>query len=479
MKAHTPHLMLKHSTVFMLSIFILVLCWSPLRAGAQTVTATINGTVTDPSGKVVANAEVTAIDLDRGTVWPTKTNGAGFYNLTYLPIGHYEVRVSSPGFRTAVETPIELQLNQVSAVNIKLVVGQNTETVQVTSEAPLLQSESTEVGTIIDARTNADLPLTTRNYMQLTLLAPGSVTSNPAGFTSGQTTGQNERPDINGNRFTANDYLLDGMDNNQMTDNFIGYAPQTDAIQEFNLISQNAPADFGNYMGGVISASIKSGTNSFHGSAFEFFRNDALNANQWQNKLQTPFNPRQAETWNQFGATVGGPIWKNKLFFFADYEGERFDFPNTSSNFSVFTAKERTGDFTELLAQGINIINPLTGLPFSTPNVIPTGMLSAAALKIVGSADYPTPDNGNLINNAVNVSNTFVNMDQGDGRLDWAINDKDHFFARYSQNQTVNPNNNSDMLAYNTYNNATAWNTVGGYTRTIESKSGQRRPPRS
>lgn len=470
MKTNFTRTMWKLAATTVLCVLALVLCWSTTRAGAQAVTATINGTITDPSGKVVTNVSVVATDLDRGTVWPAKTNNVGFYNLTYLPVGRYEVRVTAPGFRTAVQSPIELQLNQVQQVNIQLAVGQNTETVEVSNEAPLLQTESTEVSTIIDSRTNADLPLTTRNYMQLTLLAPGSVTSNPAGFTTGQTTGQNERPDINGNRFTANDYILDGMDNNQMTDNFIGYAPQTDAIQEFNLISQNAPADFGNYMGGVISASIKSGTNSFHGSAFEFFRNDSLNANQWQNKLVAPFIPRQAETWNQFGATVGGPIWKNKLFFFADYEGERFDFPSTKSSFSELTAKERTGDFSELLAlpTPVVIINPLTGLPFSG-NVIPTNMLSAAALKIANSSDYPPLINSGLTNNAINTTNTFVHMDQGDGRLDWAINDKNHFFVRYSQNQTLNPDNNSDQLAYNTYNNASAWNTVGGYTRTLNS----------
>jgi len=453
-----------HSGVRVLFFFILAVCCSGLSARAQEVTATINGTVTDPAGRVVVNAEVKAKDLDRGTVWPAHTNSAGAYTLTRLPVGRYEVRVTAPGFRTAVQTPIELQLNQVAVVNMQLVVGQASETVEVTSEAPLLQTETTEVSTVIDARTNVDLPLASRNYMQLTLLAPGSVTPNPSGFANGQTTGQNERPDINGNRFTANDYVLDGMDNNQMTDNFVAYAPQPDAIQEFNLISQNAPADFGNYMGGVISATIKGGTNSLHGSVFEFFRNNVLNANQWQNKLRAPFSPRQAMRWNQFGAAVGGPILRNKLFFFADYEGERYDFPSTTNQFSVLTAKERTGDFSELLAAGIVIKNPVTGTPF-VGNVIPNGMLSQAALKIAGSSYYPTPINGGLSLNANDITNSQVNVNQGDGRLDWAINDKNHAFARYSESQTVNPVNHSYTLAYNTHSAASVWNTVGGYTR--------------
>jgi Carboxypeptidase regulatory-like domain/TonB dependent receptor len=469
MKADSRLLTLKHS-ILLLSILFVAICLWPVRGFAQEVTATINGTITDPTGGVLANVEVTATDLDRGTVWPARTNQQGFYNLTRLPVGRYSVHVSAPGFRTAEEPSIELQLNQTAVVNVQLVVGQKTETVEVTSEAPLLQTESTEVGTVIDERANVDLPLATRNYLQLTLLTPGAVTPNPAGsgsFTSGQTTGQNERPMINGNRFTVNDYVLDGMDNNQASDNFVAYTPQPDAIQEFNLIAQNAPADFGNYMGGIISVSTKSGTNSFHGSAFEFFRNDVLNANQWSNKLQTPFIPRPKLRWNEFGAAIGGPIIKNKLFFFADYQGERFDTPTSGSFFTVFTAKERTGDFSELLAQGVVIKDPTTGLPYPG-NVITSG-LSQAALNILSSPAYPAPINLNLTSNAVDYSRTYVNVDQGDGRLDWAINDKNHVFGRFSKSNVVNPNTNSYQLAYNSFSNAGATNTVADYTSALTS----------
>ena len=361
---NTAHLRLvkRHSGVRGLIVFILAVCCSGSSAFAQDVTATITGIVTDPTGRIVANADIKAQDLDRGTIWPTHTNGSGLYTITQLPVGRYEVRVVSPGFRTAVESPIELQLNQVASVNIKLVLGAANETVQVTSEAPLLQTDTTDVGTVIDARTNVSLPLASRNYLQLTLLTPGAVTVQPTGFQSGQNAGQVARPEINGNRFDANSYLLDGMDNNDAGSNYVAYSPQPDAIQEFRVLTQNAPADFGNYMGGVISATIKEGTNSFHGTAFEFFRNDVLNANQWMNKL-VPGNviPRQKLRWNEFGGTIGGPILKNKLFFFADYQGERFDFPRTTSTISVFTAKERTGDVSELVAAGKTIVDPQTG----------------------------------------------------------------------------------------------------------------------
>jgi hypothetical protein len=362
------HFSFKFSVFLTMGILMLAFCSGAHRASAQAVTATINGTVTDPADRAIANADVKVTDLDRGTIWAAKTNGTGFYSLNQLPIGRYEVRVTSSGFEAAVQSPIELQLNQVAAVNIHLAVGSENQTVQVTTEAPLLQSDTTDVGTTIDAATNVALPLASRNYLQLTLLTPGAVTVQPSGFESGQNAGQVTRPEINGNRFDADSFLLDGMDNNDAGSNYVAYSPQPDAIEEFRIITQNAPADFGNYMGGVISASIKSGTNSFHGTAFEFFRNDKLNANQWANKL-VPGNvtPRQKMRWNEFGGAAGGPIVKDKLFFFADYQGERFDFPSTTSLISVFTAKERTGDVSELVAAGKNIVDPTTGLPFPKP----------------------------------------------------------------------------------------------------------------
>ncbi len=469
MRAEAIRSMFKHSAVLSLALFVLALCWSPLRGGAQEVTATINGTITDPSGRVVPNAQVTATDLDRGTVWPVRTDAAGFYSLTSLPVGRYEVRVTAPGFRVAADSPIELQLNQVAEVNVALVLGAATETVQVTNAAPLLQTETTDVGTVIDARTNVSLPLASRNYLQLTLLTPGAVTVQPSGFESGQNAGQVARPEINGNRFDANSYLLDGMDNNDAGSNYVVYSPQPDAIQEFRVITQNAPAEFGSYMGGIISASIKSGTNSFHGTAFEFFRNDVLNANQWMNKLVPgSVTPRQKLRWNEFGGTLGGPILKDKLFFFADYQGERFDFPSTSSLITVFTAKERTGDVSELVAAGKKIVDPKTGLPFPG-NQIPGGELSKAAQAILSSSLYPTPINSSLQSNAIKTTATKNDDDQGDGRFDYAASEKDHFMGRFSYSHFTNPTINSFAYDYNPFNVVNSWNFVTGYTRTISS----------
>ncbi len=464
MKADALRVTGKRSTLLLLSIFVFLICGLPHPAGAQEVTATINGTVTDPAGAIVPNAEVVAKDIDRGTTRSAKTNELGYYHLERLPVGNYEVRVSAQGFRTAVQSPVQLQLNQVAAINVQLMVGQGSETVNVTSEAPLLQTQTAEVGTVIDGYTNVTLPLASRNYLQLTLVVPGVVTPSPSGFTTGKNAGETSRPEINGNRFTANDYLLDGMDNNQMSDNFVGISPQPDAIQEFNLITQNAPADFGNYMGGIISATIKSGTNKYHGSAFEFFRNDVLNANEWMNGLTG--QPKAKLRWNQFGGSIGGPIIKNKLFFFADFQGARFDVPASDSTFSVFTAKERQGDVSELVANGKTIIDPLTGEPFPN-NIIPTARLSPSAMSIINSTYYPSPINGNLTDNAVNTKRSAINTNQGDAKIDWTPDDKNHFMGRYSILDLTNPTTNSFDLRYNPYNLTWAWNFVVGYTRSF------------
>ena len=468
MKSDILHSSCRRLAIIVIGLFLLACPWS-MRATAQEVTAAINGIVTDPSGKVVSGAGIIATDIDRGTAWPAKTNSEGFYNLRSLPVGRYSVSVTASGFRTAVDSEVLLQLNQVSVVNVQLTVGANSETINVTTDAPFLQTETTDVGSVIDARTNVSLPLASRNYLQLTLTTPGAVTPQPAGFQNGQNAGQVARPEINGNRFTANSYLLDGMDNNDAGSNYVVYSPQPDAIQEVRVITQNAPADFGSYMGGIISASIKEGTNKFHGTVFEFFRNDKLNANEWYRKLVPgAIAPRQKLRWNEYGGAIGGPILKDKLFFFADYQAERFDFPSSTSLITVFTARERTGDVSELVAAGKNIINPATGLPFPN-NQIPAGLLSKAAQAILNSNLYPTPINASLQSNALNTTATKNNADQGDGRLDWAATEKDHWMGRFSYSKFDNPALNSVAYKYNTSNIVTSWNFVTGYTRVLTS----------
>jgi len=463
------------------SLFVLfsLLALAGLRQNAwsQEVTAGIVGTVTDPTGAPINGATVTATDTERGTVWTATTNESGTYSISRIPVGTYKVEVTAQGFQKLIRPPFALVLNQTARVDAPMKVGQVSETVEVTGSAPVLKTDTTEVDTIIDARTNDNLPLATRNPVQLTLLAPGSLTVDAASFNQGSNTAENGgRPYINGNREQANNFLLDGMDNNQVSENKLGLTPSPDAIQEFNLITQNASAEFGNFQGGIVNTTIKSGTNSFHGDAFEFFRNDIFNANTWRNGntvgTATGVLPKPTLRWNMFGGTFGGPIIKNKLFFFADYQGGRLDYPPSTSTVEVLTPAEAAGNFGALLklATPVQLYNPCaagTGItggtacqlvaPGSNPfpgNVIPSNMLNPAFTKLVTSSDYPTnvtPD-ATGFGNAPNAFGQQFNSDQGDVKVDYDITAKDRMFARYSQGYQHDPNTNSVGLL-GTYTN--------------------------
>jgi hypothetical protein len=444
----------------------------PALSPAQQVTAAITGRVTDASGATVPGANVVATDKDRGTEWPTSTNAEGVYNLPRLPIGSYRLKVEHAGFQISQVQNIVLDMNQVARIDVALQVGNVTQTVDVTSSAPLLQTQSTEVGQVIDEKTNQELPLATRNYVQLTLLAPGSINPNPAGFKSGMTTDSSSRPNVNGNREQSNNFMLDGLDNNQISDNLVGYAPAVDAIQEFNEITLTAPAEFGNYMGGIVSATTRSGTNQFHGSAYEFFRNDKLNANSWTNNFEGAARP--STRWNNFGGTGGGPIKKDKLFFFADYQGSRLDTPTSISTTTVYTTAERTGDFSALLTQAkpVQLYNPFSldssGNRIAFPNnIIPATLFNPAAAKILSSSFYPQPTLPGLLNNYQYGLRSYINGDQGDIKVDWNESDKDRIFGRYSESGYTNPTLRNYPLAYNSFANYPSHTGVLDWTRTI------------
>ena len=431
----------------------------------QQITAAITGTVEDSAGAALNDATVTARDTERGTSQTTKTSSGGVFNFNDLPIGTYELKAESAGFEGEVLPPITLVLNQRARVDFKMKVGAVTNTVQVSSEAPQLQADTTQVSTLIDSNTIVGIPLATRNYVELTLLAPGSVTPDNSTFNNGDNTANGGRPSIDGHREQSDNFILDGMDNNQTSENQLGFTPSPDAIQEFNLITSNAPAEFGNYSGGIINASIKSGTNQFHGDVWEFFRNDKLNANQWENKFNGPGNElaRAAVRWNMFGGTIGGPILKDKLFFFADYQGQRFDHPTTSQFLTVFTNNERAGDFSQLSTQ---LKNPVTGVPY-VQNQIPMSQINPVAAALFASKFYPTPINGNLTNNAINQTNQAYNTDQGDARVDWNVTQRDRFSARYSQQYQNDPLTNSLAIQANTATHAPVHNVVGSWTHTF------------
>jgi Carboxypeptidase regulatory-like domain len=452
------------------AIFLLSVCTCRLADGQQ-ITAAITGTVMDSGGAVINGATVTVTDEERGTVYTAKTVDDGIFNFPHVPIGTYQVKVEATGFETAVQSNITLVLNQTARLAFKMNVGAVTNTVTVTSEVPQLQSDTTQVSTLINSTAMTGIPLATRNYVELTLLAPGSVHPDNSTFNTGDNTASGGRPYINGNREQANNFILDGMDNNQTSDNLLGFTPSPDAIQEFNLITSDAPAEFGNFQGGIINASLKSGTNQFHGDIWEFFRNDVLDANQWENKFLGPGNelPRETLRWNMYGGTIGGPILKDKLFFFADYQGQRFDHPATSSFITVFSNAERSGCFAQISTQ---LKNPLTGANYGSGpncpnNYIPSTQENIVASNLLASKFYPATVNDNPINNAINTSTSAYNADQGDIKVDYNISEKNRFSGRYSQEYQNDPSSNSVLILGNSYTHAPLHNVVGTLTHTF------------
>jgi len=483
---------------------VLVLLAAGTNVLGQDVTASITGTVTDPSSSPVAGATVTAKSVERGTTFTGTTGDDGFYRIAQLPVGNYELRVEKTGFQAAEHAAFPLVLNQIGRIDIQLKVGQVTETVQVEATPPVLKTEATLIDTVIDSATNDALPLATRNYVELTLLSPGAVHPDPSSFNNGDNVNAGARPFINGNREQANNFLLDGMDNNEVSDNLLGYTPAPDAIQEFNLITNNAPAEFGNFMGGIVSATLKSGTNSFHGDVWEYFRNDKLNANKWENKINpaSPAIPRDPLRWNMFGGTLGGPVIKNKLFFFVDYQGQRFDHPPAGSFISVFTPAEQAGDFSALCTGGFDaggicndrtktgavanqLYNPCaagTGVsgtpcsPSSASNVnrpafannqIPLAMISPVAQALFASPLYPKTVNNGLTSNALQEISQAFNSDQGDIKVDYRATDKDLISGRFTRAYQTDPSTNSQVLLGNGLVTAPIWNTVGDWTRSF------------
>lgn len=450
---------------FVCMALVALLC-GPHAAMGQDVTATITGTITDPSGAPLPGATVTAKDVDRGTLWPATTNESGIYNILRIPVASYSLRIEAKGFQTVLYPPFTLVLNQTARVDMQMKVGSVAETIEVNGEAPLLQKESTEVSSLIDGKTITELPLAARNYVQLALLSPGATTVNPSSLSQPQLMTGAGRPDINGNREQAVAFLLDGIVNQEAKNNEVAYTPNVDALEEFNIITQNPSADFGNFAGGIISASIKSGTNSFHGDVFEFLRNDALNSNSKTAAWATG-TPQAKPTlrYNMFGGTVGGPIKKDKLFFFADYQGMRIP-THAPTNTQLLTQAERAGDFGGLCtdaggtfsAAGVcssaagqlydpkSVPPPNVGVAYN-PTPIPLNNLAKyygasaespfAAALFADTKDYPLPQMNKAVgNNYAFPSGNNFNADQGDLRIDYKMSDKDNFFGRFSKFDT-------------------------------------------
>ncbi len=425
-----------------LSVCVLFMCSSGLALG-QTMTGAITGTLRDQSGAVVPKVRVSAINTTTNLTYPTTSNEAGVYNLLFLPIGSYNVTAELQGFKKVTLGPFPLEINQTARVDIQLEVGDTAQSVEIKDIAPTLQTESTQTGDALSSTKLTTIPLNGRNFATLTMLIPGAISTNPNNMnTSGRFQGSGSRPQVNGNREQTNNFLLDGVDVNDSIDNRIGYSPNVDALEEVKVITGNGSSEFGNVGGAIVAMSIKGGSKDLHGNAFEFLRNQSLDANG--------FFPNRAGTSKRdfsrhiFGGTLGGPIRRNKAFFFVDYEGteQRQSGPATAS---VAPAAWRTGDLSDFLIKQKQIVrDPLTGPDVGSRDPFPDNMIPSSrivnpvAQYLFANPDvYPLPNNAGqgtlgVSSNYRSTSASKLSNHQADARVDYRPGDADNLSARWS-----------------------------------------------
>ncbi len=404
----------------------------------QADQGTITGVAQDPSGAVIGNADVTLTNVDEGIVLKSRTDGAGIFIFSPVKIGNYSVMIAASGFETTTQTNIHVSIQQRLSVTVTLKPGSASQTVTVTDEAPLMQTQEGSVGQTMDTKTIDSVPLNGRNWVFIAQLAAGAV---PPEGSRGAGKGDFN---ANGQRAEQNNFILDGVDNNANVVDFYNGAsfvaqPPPDALAEFKVQTSDYSAEFGHSAGAVVNASIKSGTNSLHGSAWEYLRNTAFDIRNWNDSPDKPVAPYHE---NQFGATLGLPIFKNKLFFFGDAQANRIAFSETNT-YSVPSDKERVGNFSEILdtnltggSTGIQLYHQTAGAPpaaIAGNRLDESGIpMNATALKVLSLYPEPNANNGKLLNNYIVQRPAVDNTFQWDVRMDWTATTKDTAYSRYS-----------------------------------------------
>ena len=411
-------------------------------AAAQISTGTIVGVVEDSSGAVVPNAEVILTHTATAEARHARTTSSGEFNVPFLHLGNFSVTVIASGFKTKTLSGITLRVDQTINLRIPLEVGAAAETVEVTGAAPIVDSATSSLGQVIENKQIIDLPLNGRNPFALGLLSGNATPMFGMGSNLPFIAG--------GGRFSANEVTLDGVDNNTVSNagaigrNGIAVVPSVDAVQEFKVKTSTFSAEFGHAAGAVINATIKSGTNQFHGTVFEFLRNDKLDANNFFTNAAG--RPRAPFHQNQFGGAVGGPVLRNRTFFFADYQGTRQATSAGSSVNDVPPAALRNGDFSSIKTP---IYDPNTrhvgpsGNVIATPfkdNIIPPNRLNASSLAIAGLVPLPNFGSpGSVARNYFRQARSSSTTDQGDVRLDHTLSAKNNLFARFSMSDNSRP----------------------------------------
>src|SRR5262245_31062502 len=418
------------------AVACIVLALSFESAHAQAVYGSISGTIKDNTGGVLPGVTVTITSLERKTADEVISNESGFYMKDRLLPGAYEVKAELSGFKQVIFNGVNVNVDTNTPLNLSLEIGQVSETVMVTGVSPLLRTDRADVATTFETRQITDLPVLDRNFTKFVLLTPGTqqlgwqhaASENPQGSTQTM---------VNGQHFSGTTYQLDGTENRDPILGIIVINPTLESIKETKITSQNYDAEFGQATAGVVSVQTKSGTNTVHGSAFEFFQSDKFqSANPFTQATPDPLTGRLLpETKrNQFGGSAGGPIVQNKWFFFGDYEGTRSNVGGSRLE-TVPTAAARNGDFS---AYGVNIYDPATGAPDQrvqfANNQIPQGRLSPQALNILKLIPLPNTagrENGTIDNYVASGSETF-NADGFNARVDGRLREGLNTFGRYS-----------------------------------------------
>jgi len=408
------------------ALAILLAC--PIVTPAQSGQAELTGYVRDVSGASVHRATVRAVDVETQLSTETVTGGGGVFTIASLEPGFYRVEVEADGFRRLVRDGIRLVTGERSRVEFTLEAGGLTESVTVTADVPLLRSESGNLSHPVTNEKIVGLPLNGRNFVQLVALVPGVALPPASAF-----------PRINGGRPRTNEYLFDGISVLQPEPGQVAFTPVIDAIQEFNVQTNAPPAEFGRTNGGVVNLTTKSGSNELHGSVFEFLRNEALNARNLFAPGTATSPDKPVFRRNQFGFVLGGPIVRDRTFFFADYQGTRQLIGRVRTS-TVPTRLQRDGIFTEAVAGVVpQIFDPATTAPrpgggfTRNPfpgNRIPVSRFDPVALLLLDR--YPLPNLPGTANNYRRVGNERTTQDQFDVRIDHRFSDFDQIFGRYS-----------------------------------------------
>ncbi len=402
------------SAVFLFSFMCTV------RVAAQGTTGKITGVVTDPTGAVVPNAAVTVTNVATNISHPTTTNASGLYQVLQLPIGMYRVTAQAPGFeQTTIASKTSLEINQTLRIDVQLQVGKVSGAVTVESNATQVETQNSTVGATVSGQAIFELPLNGRDTLDLLKTQPGVSVTNPDSSAAGNYS-------IGGMRTDSVTYLLDGGLNNDLLSNGVVADPNPDAIAEFRVLESNYDAEYGRNAGGIVSVVTKSGTNQFHGTAYDYLRNNYFDANSFfnnQQNLPVPVLKR-----NQFGGTIGGPIVKDKLFFFFSYEGQRQTALDTSpGRVNVFTPAEANGDFSASDSAGL-VATFLQNNPYyqSNPTLAAQGIIDPAKVDPVAKAYFnahllPISPTGFLFPQeaATNNFNEYL------GKIDYNLSSKD------------------------------------------------------